>query len=250
MVVLKSEREIQIMRESNRIVAEVLAELSRKVRPGVTTLELNQAAEKTIRDRGGEPAFLGYRGYPYTICASVNEEVVHGFPSKRKLREGDIIGIDVGVRYQGYYGDAAVTIPVGEVSELATHLLAVTREALNRAVEKVQIGNQIYDISAAVQDCAESNGFSVVRDFVGHGIGSELHEAPQIPNFRLDDSCSRITLKEGMVLAIEPMVNAGESDIEILDDGWTAVTKDRSLSAHFEHSIAATENGPFVLSEL
>jgi len=238
------------MRESNRIVAEVLGEISKKICPGITTLELDRKAEKIIRERGGEPAFLGYRGYPYTICASVNEEVVHGLPSKRKLKEGDIIGIDVGVRYQGYYGDAAITLPVGRISELAQRLLAVTQEALDRAVEQVQIGNRIYDISSAIQDHTERNGFSVVRDFVGHGIGTELHEAPQIPNFRLEDSSSRITVKPGMVLAIEPMVNVGLSDVEILEDGWTVVTKDRKLSAHYEYSVAATENGPYILNEL
>lgn len=238
------------MRESNRIVAEVLTELSKKICPGITTLELDRKAEKIIRERGGEPAFLGYRGYPYTICASVNEEVVHGLPSKRKLKEGDIIGIDVGVRYQGYYGDAAITLPVGRISELAQRLLTVTQEALSRAVEQVQVGNRIYDISSAIQDHTERNGFTVVRDFVGHGIGTDLHESPQIPNFRLEDSSSRITVKPGMVLAIEPMVNAGLSDVEILEDGWTVVTKDRNLSAHYEYSVAATEDGPYILSEL
>jgi len=248
MIVLKSDREIQIMRESNQIVKGVLNELSLRVEEGITTRELDRLAEEKIRKQGASPAFLGYRGYPFTICASVNEEVVHGFPSKRRLREGDIISIDVGVLYQGYYGDAAVTVPVGQVSELARHLIAVTRESLELAIEKVQVGNRIFDISAVIQDRVESEGFSVVRDFVGHGIGREMHEPPQIPNFRMDESSAQIKIKPGMVLAIEPMVNVGSCEVEILEDGWTAVTRDRSLSAHFEHSVAATEDGPLVLS--
>jgi methionyl aminopeptidase len=248
MIVLKSDREIQIMRESNQIVKGVLNELSLRVEEGITTRELDRLAEEKIRKQGASPAFLGYRGYPFTICASVNEEVVHGFPSKRRLREGDIISIDVGVLYQGYYGDAAVTVPVGQVSELARHLIAVTRESLELAIEKVQVGNRIFDISAVIQDRVESEGFSVVRDFVGHGIGREMHEPPQIPNFRMDEISAQIKIKPGMVLAIEPMVNVGSCEVEILEDGWTAVTRDRSLSAHFEHSVAATEDGPLVLS--
>ncbi|MCX5869004.1 MAG: methionyl aminopeptidase [Proteobacteria bacterium] len=212
------------MRESNQIVKGVLNELSLRVEEGITTRELDRLAEEKIRKQGASPAFLGYRGYPFTICASVNEEVVHGFPSKRRLREGDIISIDVGVLYQGYYGDAAVTVPVGQVSELARHLIAVTRESLELAIEKVQVGN------------------------LGHGIGREMHEPPQIPNFRMDEISAQIKIKPGMVLAIEPMVNVGSCEVEILEDGWTAVTRDRSLSAHFEHSVAATEDGPLVLS--
>ena len=248
MIVLKSDREIKIMRESNQIVKGVLNELSLRVEEGITTRELDRLAEDKIRKQGASPAFLGYRGYPFTICASVNEEVVHGFPSKRRLREGDIISIDVGVLFQGYYGDAAVTVPVGRVSELARRLIAVTRESLELAIEKVQVGNRIFDISAVIQDRVESEGFSVVRDFVGHGIGREMHEPPQIPNFRMDEGSVQIKIKPGMVLAIEPMVNVGSCEVEILADGWTAVTRDRSLSAHFEHSVAATADGPVVLS--
>lgn len=248
MIVPKSDREIKIMRESNHIVREVLDELSLRAEEGVTTLELDRLAEKKIRKLGAIPAFLGYRDYPFTICASVNEEVVHGFPSKRRLQEGDIISIDVGACFQGYYGDAAVTVPVGEVSELALRLIAVTRESLELAIEKVQVGNRIFDISAVIQDRVESEGFSVVRDFVGHGIGQKLHEEPQIPNFRMDEGPSQIKIKPGMVLAIEPMVNIGSYEVDTLPDGWTVVTRDRSLSAHFEHTVAATADGPVVLS--
>ncbi|MDD5225157.1 MAG: type I methionyl aminopeptidase [bacterium] len=248
MIVLKSDREIKIMRESNQIVKEVLNELSLRAEEGITTRELDRLAEEKIRKHGATPAFLGYRGYPFTICASVNEEVVHGFPSKRRLRKGDIISIDVGACYQGYYGDAAVTVPVGEVSELALRLIAVTRESLELAIEKVRVGNRIFDISAVIQDRVESEGFSVVRDFVGHGIGREMHEPPQIPNFRMDEGSVQVKIKPGMVLAIEPMVNAGSCEVDILADGWTAVTRDRSLSAHFEHTVAATADGPMVLS--
>jgi methionyl aminopeptidase len=248
MIVPKSDREIKIMRESNQIVREVLDELSLRAEEGITTLELDRLAEKKIRKLGAIPAFLGYRDYPFTICASVNEEVVHGFPSRRRLQEGDIISIDVGVCFQGYYGDAAVTVPVGEVSEQALRLIAVTRESLDLAIEKVQVGNRIFDISAVIQDRVESEGFSVVRDFVGHGIGQKLHEEPQIPNFRMDEGSSQIKIKPGMVLAIEPMVNVGSCEVDILADGWTVVTRDRSLSAHFEHSVAATADGPVVLS--
>jgi len=248
MIVLKSDREIKIMRESNQIVKGVLNELSLRVEEGITTRELDRLAEEKIRKQGATPAFLGYRGYPFTICASVNEEVVHGFPSKRRLREGDIISIDVGALFQGYYGDAAVTVPVGQVSELARRLITVTRESLELAIEKVRVGNRIFDISAVIQDRVESEGFSVVRDFVGHGIGREMHEPPQIPNFRMDEGSVQIKIKPGMVLAIEPMVNVGSCEVDILADGWTAVTRDRSLSAHFEHTVAATADGPVVLS--
>ncbi|MCX5859692.1 MAG: type I methionyl aminopeptidase [Proteobacteria bacterium] len=248
MIVPKSDREIKIMRESNQIVKEVLNELSLRAEEGITTLELNRLAEKKIRKQGATPAFLGYRDYPFTICASINEEVVHGFPSKRRLQDGDIISIDVGVCFQGYYGDAAVTVPVGEVSEQALRLIAVTRESLDLAIEKVQVGNRIFDISAVIQDRVESEGFSVVRDFVGHGIGQKLHEEPQIPNFRMDEGSSQIKIKPGMVIAIEPMVNIGSYEVDTLPDGWTVVTRDRSLSAHFEHTVAATANGPMVLS--
>jgi methionyl aminopeptidase len=247
-IVLKSPAEIEKMRKSNRIVAEVLAAIKDVVRSGIATIELERLCEEELKKRKVRPAFKGYRGYPYCLCTSVNEEVVHGMPSNRVLREGDIISVDVGVECDGYYGDAAITMPVGRISEQASRLINVTEAALRRAIEKAQVGNRLFDISYAVQSYVEENGFSVVRAFVGHGIGRELHEAPQIPNFGTPGRGVR--LKAGMVFAIEPMINAGGSDIVILDDGWTAVTKDGSLSAHFEHTIAITENGPCILSKL
>lgn len=247
-IVLKSPAEIERMRKSNRIVAEVLAAIKDVARPGVATIELERLCEEELKKKKVRPAFKGYRGYPYCLCTSVNEEVVHGMPSKRVLREGDIISIDVGVECDGYYGDAAITIPIGSISEQAGRLIDVTEAALERAIEKAQVGNRLFDISYAVQSYVEENGFSVVRAFVGHGIGRDLHEAPQVPNFGTPGRGVR--LKAGMVFAIEPMINAGGSDIVILDDGWTAVTKDGSLSAHFEHTIAITENGPSILSKL
>lgn len=247
-IVLKSPAEIEKMRKSNRIVAEVLAAIKDVVRPGIATIELERLCEEELKKRKVRPAFKGYRGYPYCLCTSVNEEVVHGMPSNRVLREGDIISVDVGVECDGYYGDAAITMPVGRISEQASRLIDVTEVALGRAIEKAQVGNRLFDISYAVQSYVEENGFSVVRAFVGHGIGRDLHEAPQVPNFGTPGRGVR--LKAGMVFAIEPMINAGGSDIVILDDGWTVVTKDGSLSAHFEHTIAITENGPCILSKL
>lgn len=234
------------MRASNRLVALILTRLMKQAGPGVTTLDLDAMAEKMCRDAGAEPAFLGYSGYPYSLCASVNEQVVHGFPSRRKLKEGDILSMDFGVRLDGYYGDSAVTVPIGSVSKLAERLMRVTDECLHRAIETVRPGGNLTDIARAVQEHAEGAGFSVVRQFVGHGIGRSLHEEPQIPNF-----VSRgrgVELKTGMVVAIEPMINAGVADVRILDDGWTAVTSDGKLSAHYEHTVAVTENGPDVLS--
>ncbi|MBI5328664.1 MAG: type I methionyl aminopeptidase [Deltaproteobacteria bacterium] len=247
-IVLKSPDEIAKMRKSNLVVAEIIAVIKGAARPGVATIELEELCEAELKKRKVRSAFKGYRGYPYCICVSVNEEVVHGMPSNRVLIEGDILSIDIGVECDGYYGDAAITIPLGKISEEASRLIDVTETALSRAIEKVYVGNRLFDISYAVQSYVEENGFSVVRAFVGHGIGRELHEAPQVPNFGVPGRGAR--LKAGMVFAIEPMINAGGSDIVILDDGWTAVTKDGSISAHFEHTVAVTENGPYILSKL
>ena len=234
------------------IVAEVLQELKARVAPGVTTLELDTIAEELTLKKQAIPAFKGYsvggRVYPRCLCASVNEEIVHGIPSNRPLREGDIIGLDYGVIYDGFYGDSAITVGVGTVSEEARRLMDVTEQSLYRGIEELHEGRRLGDLGAAVQRFAESAGFSVVRAFVGHGIGKKLHEEPPVPNYGEPDRGLR--LKEGMVLAIEPMVNAGSYEVEIKDDGWTAVTKDGSLAAHFEHSVAITKNGPYILSQL
>ncbi len=247
-VILKTPAEIEKLRRSNRIVAEVLEVLKERVSPGVSTMELERICEEETIKRGAIPAFKGYNGYPYCLCVSVNNEVVHGMPSEAKvLREGDIVSIDFGVCYDGYYGDAAITVPVGSISPEAQRLVDVTRRCLELAIENAREGNRLYDISHAIQSCAEGAGFSVVRAFVGHGIGRELHEAPQVPNF--GSPGKGMKLKEGMVLAIEPMVNAGGSAVKILEDGWTAVTADGSLSAHFEHSVAITKDGAIVLSK-
>lgn len=248
MVILKQLDEIDKARASNRIVAEVLSVLREKVKPGVTTQELDKIAEGVTEKRGARPAFKGYRGYPYSLCTSVNEEVVHGMPSNRILVEGDIIGLDFGVCYQGLYGDSAITLPVGRVSEQATRLMQVTEQSLYSAIHQACDGNRLGDISAAVQETVEAAGYSVVRDFVGHGIGKNMHEDPQIPNF--GKKGRGIELKRGMILAIEPMVNAGKYKVKILSDGWTVITADGSLSAHFEHSVAITDNGPEILSKL
>jgi methionyl aminopeptidase len=248
MVVLKSAREIEIMRAANLIVVEVLERLAQMIGPGVSTMDLDRVAETETRKRGGVPAFKGYRGYPASLCASVNEQVVHAIPSKKQvLKEGDIIGLDFGVVYRGYVGDAARTVAVGKPSESAQRLMEVTRESLGRAIEECRPGRRLSDIGRAVQDYVESRGFSVVRDFVGHGIGRKLHEDPQVPNYF--NPANSMKLKPGMVLAIEPMINLGGAEVEILDDGWTVVTRDGSLSAHYEHSVAITENGPYVLSQ-
>ncbi|MBZ0169992.1 MAG: type I methionyl aminopeptidase [Kofleriaceae bacterium] len=246
MMILKAPWEIDLMRKSSRIVAETLGKLTEMINPGLTTMELDRFAEAYILRRGGKPAFKGYRGYPYTLCVSVNEQVVHGFPSTRRLEYGDIISLDLGVVVDGYYGDAAVTVPVGKVSDEARRLIAATQGALSRAISAVRPGNHLSDISHAVQSTIEGQGFSVVRLFVGHGIGRSLHEEPQIPNF--GPPAQGPVLKPGLVLAIEPMANAGGSDVMILDDRWTAVTCDRSLSAHFEHTVALTEDGAQVLT--
>ena len=246
MIVCKSPAELERMRAANALVADVLAELAGMVAPGITTNDLDAAAEKLVRDGGAEPAFKGYRGYPCTLCASVNEQVVHGIPSKRSLGEGDIISLDMGVKLNGFYGDSAVTVPVGRVSDEAATLLRVTRESLEKGIAQVRLGGRISDIGHAIQQHVEAHGFSVVREFVGHGIGAALHEEPQIANYGEPGRGPR--LAEGMTLAIEPMVNVGRPAVKVLADGWTAVTKDGSLSAHFEHTVAVTKTGPLVLT--
>ncbi|MBI3614925.1 MAG: type I methionyl aminopeptidase [Candidatus Omnitrophica bacterium] len=248
MIELKSPSQLERMREAGRIVAKVIEMLKKEVRPGITTAELDEMAGEKIRQEGGKPAFKGYRGFPGNICASVNEEVVHGIPSRRKLKEGDIVGLDVGATVEGYFGDAAVTVAVGQISQEAADLMAVTQAALAEGIAFARPGNRLSDISHAVQRTVESRGYSVVRDFVGHGIGTELHEPPQIPNYGKPGFGP--VLKEGMVLAIEPMVNQGGAAVEVLADGWTAVTKDRKLSAHFEHTVAVTESGPEILTRI
>jgi len=247
-IILKSPAEIDLMRRSSVIVAEVLSVLRGSVAPGVTTLDLEAIALEESARRGAKPAFKGYRGYPYCLCTSVNSEVVHGMPSVNALQEGDILSIDFGVLSNGFYGDSAITVPVGRVSAEAERLIRVTEASLDAAIEKARVGNHLSDVSAAVQNCVEAEGFSVVREFVGHGIGRELHEPPQVPNFGYPGR--GIKLKAGMVLAIEPMINSGGYAVKVLDDGWTAVTVDGSLSAHFEHTVAITDDGPYVLSRL
>jgi len=248
MVILKQRSEIDKIRASNGIVAEILAELKERVQEGVTTLDLDRISEELVLKKGAKPAFKGYRGYPFSLCASINEQVIHGLPSRRVLTEGDIVGLDFGVYYQGYYGDAALTVPVGKISTEASMLLKATEESLSCAIGEATVGNRLGDISAAVQNHVEAVGFSVVRDFVGHGIGRNLHEDPQIPNYGIKGR--GVALKAGMVLAIEPMVNAGTYKVRMLTDGWTAVTADGRLSAHFEHTIAITDHGPEILSQL
>ena len=246
MIVCRSAAEIEKLARVNALVARVLQELAAAVRPGITTAALDAIAEQRLREAGAEPAFKGYHGYTATICASVNEEVVHGIPSPRALVEGDIISIDMGAKLDGFYGDSAVTVPVGAVSAEAQRLLDVTKTALDRAVAAVRAGARVSDIGAAVQSYVEAQGFSVVREFVGHGIGTSLHEEPQIPNYGTAGRGPR--LAEGMALAIEPMVNAGKPAVKVLGDGWTAVTKDKALSAHFEHTVVVTEDGCRVLT--
>ncbi|OPL16550.1 MAG: methionine aminopeptidase [delta proteobacterium MLS_D] len=246
MVILKSPEEIEKMRASNAIVAEVLALMREIAEPGITTLELDRRAEEAARSRGSIPAFKGYGGFPFSLCTSINEEVVHGFPSKRELKEGDIASLDFGVCYNGYFGDSAVTIPIGSISESARRLMQVTKESLDQAIENAVPGNRLGDISNAVQRHVESAGFSPVRDYVGHGIGKNLHEDPPIPNF--GPPGRGILLKAGMVIAIEPMINAGTYEVDVKQDGWTVVTRDGKLSAHFEHTLAITDKGPRVLS--
>ena len=246
MIVCKSPAEIERMAVVNALVARVLGELAASAQPGVSTKDLDALAEARIRDAGAEPAFKGYRGYPATLCASVNEQVVHGIPSDRPLIAGDIVSLDMGARLDGFYGDSAVTVGVGRIAPEAERLLSATEDALERGIAQVRVGARISDIGHAVQRHVEAHGFSVVREFVGHGIGADLHEEPQIPNFGEPGRGAR--LAEGMVLAIEPMVNAGKHGVKVLGDGWTAVTRDGSLSAHFEHTVAVTADGPRILT--
>ncbi len=246
MIIIHSEEELNSIRVSCRILSEVLAELVKFISPGISTIELDTEAEKMIRERGGEPAFKGYLGFPASLCASVNEEIVHGIPGPRVLEEGDIISLDIGVKHDGYFSDTAVTLGVGRISSGLQRLLRVTREALFEGIGKVREGNRLSDISHAVQSRAEKDGYSIVRDFVGHGIGSSLHEEPQIPNFGEPGRGPR--LKPGMVLAIEPMVNVGTYNVRIKKDGWTAVTSDGQPSAHFEHTVAVTDGDPEILT--
>jgi len=245
-IVCKSLAELERMRPANVLVADVLAELRRMVGPGVTTAELDAFAEQRVRAAGGVPAFKGYRGFPATLCTSVNEEVIHGIPGPRALLDGDVVSIDLGVVLGGFFGDAAVTVPVGRVSDEAAELLRVTEEALYLGIERARVGGRVSDIGHAVQRHVEAHGFTVVREFVGHGVGHALHEEPQVPNFGPAGRGPRLT--EGMTLAIEPMVAMGKAAVKVLGDGWTAVTRDRSLAAHFEHTVAITGAGPVILT--
>src|SRR5688572_3069470 len=247
-IVCRSQAEIDKLRRANQLVADVLAELRAMVAPGVTTQDIDRVAEARVREAGAKPAFKGYHGYPATVCASVNEQVVHGIPSSRPLVAGDIVSIDMGAKLDGFFGDCAVTVPVGTVTPQATELLRVTEEALFRGIDAVRPGARVSDIGAAVQQHVESQGYSVVREFVGHGIGTSLHEEPQVANYGPAGHGPR--LSEGMVLAIEPMVNAGKAAVKVLSDGWTAVTKDKSLSAHFEHTVVVTREGREILTLL
>ncbi|MBU0485799.1 MAG: type I methionyl aminopeptidase [Proteobacteria bacterium] len=246
-IILKSPREIQIMLEANQIVADTLVMLQKNLTIGMTTMDLDAMAEEFARSRGGIPAFKGYRGFPGSLCVSINEQVVHGIPSSKViLRDGDIVSIDFGVNYKGYFGDSAITIPVGKVGNRVEELIRVTSQSLDKAIEQARVGNRINDISRAVQQHVEKNKFNVVRQFVGHGIGSQLHEPPEIPNYSRTGRTPR--LLSGMVLAIEPMVNIGGYQVKVLKDGWTVVTADKSPSAHFEHSVLITDDEPVVLS--
>jgi methionyl aminopeptidase len=246
MIHIRTPQEVEIMRRSNRLVAQVLRRLREAIKPGCSTEELDQIAERSIRAAGATPAFKGYRGYPATLCVSINEQIVHGIPGPRQLRAGEIVSLDAGVFLDGYYGDAAITVPVEAVSAEAARLLEVTQQALSVGIEQAKDGNRLSDISHAIQSWVELHGFSVVRDFVGHGIGRDLHEDPQIPNFGAPHQGPR--LRPGMVLAIEPMVNAGTWEVKVLPDGWTVSTVDKGLSAHFEHTIAITDGEADILS--
>ena len=247
-IFLKNDYEIGLLREANRIVAQILQKLGEQLKPGIKTIELEELAIDLCHKYRVKPAFKGYHGYPYALCCSVNEQIVHCFPSQRRLEEGDIISIDMGVIYQGFYGDSAVTFPVGQITPEALRLLKVTEESLYRGIAEAKVGNDLYDISRAIQTYVEENGYHVIKRFVGHGIGTKLHEKPEVPNF-VPKRALRLPLKKGMVLAIEPMVAVGTDQVEILSDKWTAITKDKSLSAHFEHTIAITKQGPLILSK-
>ncbi len=248
MIVCRSQSEIEKLRRVNQLVARILGELRQVVVPGISTSDIDELAERRVREAGAEPAFKGYHGYPATVCASVNEQVVHGIPSSRPLERGDIVSIDMGAKLDGFFGDCAVTVPVGEITAQASELLRVTEEALFRGIDRVRPGARVSDIGAAVQEHVEAQGYSVVREFVGHGIGTSLHEEPQVANYGPAGHGPR--LSEGMVLAIEPMVNAGKAAVKVLGDGWTAVTKDKSLSAHFEHTVVVTRDGCEILTLL
>lgn len=245
-MIIYCEEEISTIRKSNQIVAKILTELGKMITPGVQTKELDEYAELRVKEMNAIPAFKGYRGFPASLCTSINEEIVHGIPSSRRLRDGDIISLDFGVLYEGYYGDAAVTYAVGEITPKAKKLIKAAEESFYKGMEQMKPGKRISDISFAIQSHVESQGFSVIRAFVGHGIGLSLHEEPQVPNFGPPGRGPK--LKSGMVLAIEPMIAMGDWDVEILDDNWTAITRDRSLSAHYEHTVAITQKGPEILS--
>ena len=247
-MIIYCEEEISAIKRSNQIVAKILAELKTKIKPGLRTKELDEYAEKRTREMGAVPAFKGYRGYPSSLCTSINEEIVHGIPSSRCLREGDIISLDFGVLYEGYFGDAAATYPVGEITPKAEKLIKVAEGAFYKSIDQMKQGKRISDISFAIQSYVESQGFAVIRSFVGHGIGLSLHEEPQIPNFGSPGRGPKI--KTGMVFAIEPMIAMGDWNVEILDDNWTAITRDKSLSAHYEHTVAITQEGLDILSLL
>jgi methionyl aminopeptidase len=246
MITIKSTREIAIMRRSGKITAQTLATLIEAAKPGMTTAELDRIADDSIRALGGVPTFIGYNGYPSAICASVNDEVVHGMPGPRVLREGDLLSIDIGTTFEGYVSDSAVTVAIGEVSEAARRLMQVTQECLMLGIAQMQIGNRLGDIGHAVQQHAEANGFGVVRALVGHGVGRKMHEDPQVPNYGQPGTGT--VLRKGLVLAIEPMITEGTWEVETLEDGWTVVTEDGKLAAHFEHTIAVTESGPKILT--
>jgi methionyl aminopeptidase len=248
MMIIYSQEEIRSIRRSNQIVAKILSELKEMIKPGIQTRELDEYAEMRTAEMGARPAFKGYRGFPSSLCVSINEEIVHGIPSSRSLQQGDIVSLDFGVLFEGYYGDAALTHGVGEISQKARRLIETAEQAFYKAMEAMKPENRISDISFAVQTYVEAQGFSVIRAFVGHGIGLSLHEEPQVPNFGLPGRGPKI--KPGMVLAIEPMIAMGDWNVELLDDNWTAVTKDRSLAAHFEHTVAITSKGPVILSSL
>jgi len=248
MIIRKSSDEISIMREAGRIVAETIDLVKKQIKPGVTTKHLDNVADEYIRSKHGRPAFKGYHGFPGSICVSINEAVVHGIPSSRHLQSGEIVSIDIGVEHKGYYCDAAFTAAVGNVSEDAARLIEVTQKALMSGIANCCIGKRLYDISHAIQEVAEGAGFSVVREYVGHGIGRSMHEDPQIPNFGIPGRGP--LLEEGMIFALEPMVNIGSHEVEVLSDDWTVVTADKSLSAHFEHTVAITLNGPMILTSL
>jgi methionyl aminopeptidase len=247
-ITLKSKRELEIMRDASRIVAEVLEELKEHCKPGVTTKELDRIAEELTLKRNAQPAFKGYRGYPGSLCASINAEVVHGIPGSRQLQEGDIVGLDFGVLHSGYFGDAAVTVPIGRVTQEVESLLRVTSECLYLGIDQMKPGNHLSDISKAIQNHAENHGYSLVREFGGHGIGKRLHEDPMVLNYVANGR--GIKLKPGLVLAIEPMVNLGAEAVQVLSDGWTVVTADGKPSAHFEHTVAVTETGSEILTRI